>query len=182
MDGQTRKLVIGVMGGADVGAEVCALALELGKRIAERGWVLLNGGRDAGVMAASSKGAKQSGGTVIGILPDRDVSRASPDLDYAIVTGMGDARNLINVLSSDLIIACPGGAGTMSEVALGLKCGKRVILLGWNAGGAFEEFRVSGLLTRASDPDDAIRQAAEVLDQRGRDDPPDAHPPRSRKL
>ena len=65
----------------------------------------------------SAAGASQAKGKVIGILPGPDASRASPDLDYAIVTGMGDARNLINVLSSAVIIACPGGAGTLSEVA-----------------------------------------------------------------
>ena len=154
----TRKPVVGVMGGADVGAEVCALARELGQRIAERGWVLLNGGRDAGVMRASAAGAHEAGGTVIGILPDSDTSRAAPDLDYAIVTGMGDARNLINVLSSDVVIACPGGAGTLSEVALALKNNKRVILLGWNTGDAFAAFRQSGLLTM-------VHTAAEAIDE-----------------
>ncbi len=163
----TRKPVVGVMGGADVGAEVCALARELGKLIAERGWVLLNGGRDAGVMRASSAGAREAGGTVIGILPDADTSRAAPDLDYAIVTGMGDARNLINVLSSDVVIACPGGAGTLSEVALALKNGKRVILLDWDIGAAFGEFRRSGLLTTAQNPGDALAQAEAALPRTG---------------
>ncbi len=168
MGARKRKPVIGVMGGADVGAEVCALARELGKLIAERGWVLLNGGRDAGVMRASAAGAREAGGTVIGILPDADASRAAPDLDYAIVTGMGDARNLINVLSSDVVIACPGGAGTLSEVALALKSGKRVILLGWDAGAAFEGFLRSGLLTTTEDTGDALAQVAEALPQPGR--------------
>ncbi len=158
-----RKPVIGVMGGGDVGEDVFALARELGSLIARRGWVLLNGGRDAGVMAASAAGAKEAGGTVIGVLPDGDASRASPDLDHAIVTGMGDARNLINVLSSDVVIACPGAAGTMSEVALALKNGKRVILVGWNAGAAFADFRQGGSLTTAIDPADAIEQAAKIL-------------------
>ncbi len=163
----TRKPVVGVMGGANVGAEVCALARELGRRIAERGWVLLNGGRDAGVMRASAAGAREAGGTVIGILPDADTLRASPDLDYAIVTGMGDARNLINVLTCDIVIACRGGAGTLSEVALALKHGKRVILLGWEAGAAFEAFRRSGLLTTAKDAGDALAQAEEALSRTG---------------
>lgn len=158
-----RKPVIGVMGGADVSAEVCTLARELGKQIAERGWVLLNGGRDAGVMRASAAGAGEAGGTVIGILPDADASRAAPDLTYAIVTGMGDARNLINVLSSDVVIACPGGAGTLSEVALALKNGKRVILLGWDGGEVFGEFRREGLLTTAESPKEAMAQAAKAL-------------------
>ena len=163
----TRKPVVGVMGGAEVGAEVCALARELGKRIAEHGWVLLNGGRDAGVMRASAVGAHEAGGTVIGILPDADTSRAAPDLDYAIVTGMGDARNLINVLSSDVVIACPGGAGTLSEVALALKNNKRVILLGWNTGNAFAAFRQSGLLTMVHTAAEAIEEVSASVEPRG---------------
>lgn len=158
-----RKPVIGVMGGGSVGEDVCALARDLGALIAGRGWVLLNGGRNAGVMAASAAGARGAGGVVIGILPDPDTSRASPDLDYAIATGMGDARNLINVLSSDAIIACPGGAGTLSEVALALKNRKRVILLGWDVGEIFDKSRRSGLLTVARDPADAVQQAANVV-------------------
>ncbi len=163
----TRKTVVGVMGGADAGAEVCALARELGRRIAERGWVLLNGGRDAGVMRASAAGAHEVGGTVIGILPDADTSRAAPGLDFAIVTGMGDARNLINVLSSDVVIACPGGAGTLSEVALALKSGRRVILLGWDAGDAFLDCRQSGLLTTVHKAAEAIEEVSASVKTRG---------------
>jgi len=42
---------------------------------------------------------------------------------------MGSARNYINVLTSDVIVACgAGGAGTASEIALALKSGKFVVL------------------------------------------------------
>ena len=124
------KPVVGVMGGASVTEPVLRAAHELGARIARKGWVLLNGGRDEGVMAASARGAREAGGCVVGILPGRDRRGASPDLTVAIVTGMGDARNVINVLSSDVLIALEGGAGTLSEIALALKSGRPVILLG----------------------------------------------------
>ena len=42
---------------------------------------------------------------------------------------MGSARNNINVLSSDVVIACGMGAGTASEIALALKAKKCVVLL-----------------------------------------------------
>jgi len=159
-----RRAVVGVMGGGDADPGVCRMARELGSLIAARGWVLLNGGRNTGVMAASARGAKEAGGTVIGVLPDRDASAASPDLDYAIVTGLGDARNVINVLSSDVVIACPGGAGTLSEVALALKSGKPVILLGFDAGPALEPYRTSGQLRSADSPAEAVALAAHLLD------------------
>lgn len=50
-------------------------------------------------------------------------------VDIAIITGMGNARNNINVLSSHVVIACGMGAGTAAEVALAVKAGKPVILL-----------------------------------------------------
>ena len=158
-----RKPVVGVMGGGQVDDDVLDLARQLGAGIAQRGWVLLNGGRNAGVMAASARGAKQVGGTVVGVLPDRDARQASPDLDVAIVTGLGDARNVINVLSSDVVIACPGGAGTLSEVALALKNGKPVILLGFEPGPALEAYRQTGQLLTAGDPADAVEKAAALL-------------------
>ena len=66
---------------------------------------------------------------MVGVLPhasDRDISDA---VDIAIMTGMGSARNNINVLSSDVVIACGMGAGTASEVALALKANKPIVLL-----------------------------------------------------
>ena len=142
------------------------MAKELGALIAKRGWVLLNGGRNQGVMQASAAGAKDAGGTVIGILPDRSTEQASPHLDIAVVTGLGDGRNLLNVLSSDVVIACPGGWGTMSEITLALKNEKPVILLGRGEGPAFEESRRSGQVFVASTPAEAVEHTAAVLAKR----------------
>ncbi len=157
-----RKSVIGVMGGAKVSEAESNMARELGALIAQRGWVLLNGGRGTGVMAASARGAKENGGTVIGILPDRDTHHASPDLDFAIVTGAGDGRNLFNVLSSDVVIACPGSLGTLSEITLALKNDKPVILLGRDVT-PFEQFRTDGRLFVADTPQRAVELAGELL-------------------
>lgn len=159
-----RKPVIGVMGGSKASAAVYAQAKKLGSLIAQRGWVLLNGGRNQGVMAASAEGARQAGGTVIGILPDSTDSRASPHLDFAIMTDMGDGRNLLNVLSSDVVIACSGKLGTLSEVVLALKRDKRVILLGWElTDPQFNQFIKTGLLTFAATPEEAVDLAAKEL-------------------
>ena len=160
-----RQPVIGVMGGSKVSQEVESMAEQLGSLIASHGWILLNGGRDSGVMAASARGAKQAGGTVIGILPDKTTRRASPNLDIAIVTGMGDGRNLINVLSSDVVIACPGSLGTMSEVTLGLNANKPVILLGWEGWPELERGRRRGKLLRASTAAQAVEQAATIVEE-----------------
>jgi len=126
-----RRAIIGVMGGGEASPETASLARALGQAIADEGWILLSGGRNAGVMTAVSQGAAESGGVVVGILPDRDLQRASPHLTIPIRTGLGDGRNIINILSSDMVVALPGGAGTLSEISLALKNGKSLLLLGW---------------------------------------------------
>jgi uncharacterized protein (TIGR00725 family) len=105
-------------------------AFALGSAIADQGWIVLTGGRNRGVMDAASKGAKASGGLTVGILPTKNRRTTSAAVDIAILTDMGSARNYINVLTSEVIVACgEGGAGTVSEIALALKAGKFVVLL-----------------------------------------------------
>ena len=124
-----RRPVVGVMGSAEAAPRYVALARELGRELASRGWVVLTGGRDAGVMAAAAAGAREIAGSLtVGILPDD--RPAGPDIDLAIRTGLGNARNAVNVLTSAVVIACGvEGPGTASEVALALKAGRPTILL-----------------------------------------------------
>jgi len=125
------RYVVGVMGPAKARKKDVENARILGELIARREWVLLTGGRDVGVMHAANQGAKKVPRSLtVGVLPStRD--RVSKYVDVAIITEMGNARNNICVLSSQVIVACGlGGSGTVSEVALALKAGKEVILLG----------------------------------------------------
>lgn len=124
-----RRVLIGVIGPADASMDEAANAEELGCLVAERGWVVLSGGRNAGVMAAVNRGAGRVGGLTVGLLPDEQ-GGASPDVDVVIRTGLGSARNNVIALSADVLVACGAGAGTTSEIALGIKAGKPVILLG----------------------------------------------------
>ncbi|MBF2065606.1 MAG: TIGR00725 family protein [Calothrix sp. C42_A2020_038] len=125
-----RKIIIGVMGPGEKATLIdIENAYQLGKRIAEQGWVLLTGGRNVGVMEAAVQGAKQNNGLTIGILPGKNSQGVSEALDIVIFTDMNNARNNINVLSSDVVVACGMGLGTASEVALALKSQKPVILL-----------------------------------------------------
>ncbi len=158
-----RKPVVGVMGGSKATPSVCEMAKRLGTLIAENDWILLNGGRNMGVMAASAAGAKEAKGLVIGILPDTTTTKAAPDLDIAVVTGMGDARNVINVMSSDIVIACPGELGTLSEIVLALKHDKHVILLGVEPGSELTKHARRGRLILADSPEEAVKLAAVVL-------------------
>ncbi|HEY3402784.1 MAG TPA: hypothetical protein VGK59_05310, partial [Ohtaekwangia sp.] len=105
------------------------IAFELGRQIAKQGWIVLTGGRSFGIMDAAMKGACDANGLTIGILPDSNDKNASENAQIRIVTGMGSARNLINVLSSNIIVVLGMAAGTASEVALAIKSNKKVILL-----------------------------------------------------
>lgn len=124
------KTIIGVMGpGNNASPKELQLATELGKLIANEGWILLTGGRNVGVMNAASKGAREADGLTLGILPFKDKSGASKHVDIAVCTGMDSARNNINILTSDVVVACGRGAGTTSEIMLALKAGKPLVLL-----------------------------------------------------
>ncbi|BAY94519.1 MULTISPECIES: SLOG cluster 4 domain-containing protein [unclassified Tolypothrix] len=125
-----RKIIVGVMGpGEKATASDLQNAYELGSLIAQEGWILLTGGRNTGVMDAANKGAKSANGLTLGILPRYKQDSISDGVDIAIFTDMGNARNNINVLSSNVIIACGMGAGTASEIALAVKANQPVILL-----------------------------------------------------
>ena len=93
------------------------------------------GGRGGGREAAC-RGARQAGGTTIGILPGAERSAANPYVEIAIPTGLGEARNALVVRAADALIAIGGAYGTLSEIALALKAGKRVAGLGtWDIDG-----------------------------------------------
>lgn len=160
-----RKIIIGVMGPGEGATDVdLANASRLGQLIATEGWVLLTGGRNTGVMDAASRGAKAAGGLTVGILPGNNLKGVSEAVDIAIVTDMGNARNNINVLSADLVIACGMGTGTVSEIALALKNGKKVVLLDQNSN--FQHFCQNICPDRvflANSPEEAIELVKKLL-------------------
>ena len=162
-----RAWIIGVMGpGDDASQRDIEAAEALGRMIAARGWITLSGGRDTGVMAAVTRGAAETGGLTVGILPGEDAHQCAPLLHLPIPTGMGNARNNINVLASDLLIAVAfrPGAGTVSEIALALKAGKPLILLGDDpATTAFFQRLAGGNVHLAANVDQAMAIAEQAL-------------------
>jgi uncharacterized protein (TIGR00725 family) len=112
-----------------------AAAESVGRALGARGVVLVCGGL-GGVMEAACRGAKEAGGTTVGILPGLERSDANEYVDVAVATGLGEARNALVVRAADAVIAVGGGYGTLSEIALALKAGKRVVGLGsWDVEG-----------------------------------------------
>ncbi|MGB7061572.1 MAG: TIGR00725 family protein [Candidatus Zixiibacteriota bacterium] len=145
-----ENVFIGVIGAGDCSEEICEQAEKVGERIAQAGAVLVCGGL-GGVMEAAAKGAKSQSGITVGILPGVDKAQANPHIDFPIVTGLGEGRNLLVVRNSDVLIAFPGKFGTLSEIAFALKIGKPVVGLStWN---------VSGEIIKAGNAQEAVSMA-----------------------
>src|SRR5918912_4461723 len=140
---------VAVCGQSQLDQKVEALAEEVGRRLGEAGAVVLCGGF-TGVMEAASKGAASAGATVVGVLPGEDRAGANEYLTVALATGLGQARNAVIATAADSVIAIGGGWGTLSEIALARRLGRRVIGL--------ETWQVEGLET-VIDAAEAVRLA-----------------------
>jgi len=149
------------------------IAEEMGRLIAENGYSLVTGGRQ-GVMAAASKGARSvtprsETARVIGILPGTNKKDGNSFIDYVIPTGIGWARNQVVVLSSDIVIAIGGGAGTLSEMAYAWVYNKPVLAFdikqGWStklAGEKIDDKR-NDFIIKVSSPEEAIRVINDIF-------------------
>lgn len=135
-----RLPIVGVMGSGSAPHE--ERAAEVGSWLATEGVHLLTGG-GGGVMESVSRAFSENlgrrGGVILGVLPGSPEAPAgypNPWVEIAIRTHLpvsGErgtealSRNHINVLSSDVIIALPGSAGTSSEVRLACAYGRPVV-------------------------------------------------------
>jgi len=159
-----RRAIIAVVGGgngtAPRGSVARKLAERVGQEVARRGPILLCGG-GAGVMEAAAVAAHRISGCMVGIMKEAS-GGAKKHLRYMVWTGLGDARNFVNAAAADAMIALEGGPGTLSEVALALKLGKKVACLNsW-------QFLPSGFpVTHHTDAAEAV---AWVLQQIGADE------------
>jgi uncharacterized protein (TIGR00725 family) len=132
MSGQppgTRPPRIALCAPGEASDEELLHAGAVGRLLAERGCTLVCGGL-GGAMAAACRGAQEAGGVTIGIIPGYEDRAANPWVDHVICTGLGQARNTLVAATGQALIAVGGGWGTLSEIALGLRLARPVILLG----------------------------------------------------
>ncbi len=131
----SRPLLITIIGKSakhehdPVPPEALAAAERVGRLVAERGAVIVSGGL-SGVMEAVSKGAKEAGGLVIGILPGFDKKDANAYVDVALTTGMGWMRNTLTVRAADAVIMISGGIGTLNELTVAYEDKPTIVLEG----------------------------------------------------
>jgi len=126
---------IAIVGGGEATEIECGSAEQAGALLAERGAVLVTGGR-GGVMEAACRGARSAGGLTVGILPGEDRAEGNQWLSVALPTGLGELRNGLIVRAADCLLAIGGSYGTLSEVALALRTRVPVVGLGtWEIDG-----------------------------------------------
>jgi len=149
-------MLIAVIGDGRCSEQVAALAEAVGRELARRGAVLICGGL-GGVMEAACRGAKAAGGLTVGILPGTSHREANPYVDVPIVTGMGEARNVLVVQSAQAVIAVHGEYGTLSEIAHALKLGIPVI--GLNTWHLQQNGQERQDIVRAASAEEAVERA-----------------------
>jgi uncharacterized protein (TIGR00725 family) len=119
-------MIVAVIGGGRCSKEITQIAENVGRELGKREVTLVCGGL-GGVMEAACRGAREAGGQTIGILPGFSRRDANPYVDIPVVTGLGEARNVIVVRTAQAVIAVDGEYGTLSEIAYALKLGIPVI-------------------------------------------------------
>ncbi len=112
---------VGVFCGSSMGTRVAYRdgARELGELIVNKGWRLIYGGANVGLMKILADTVLDGGGEVTGIMPRMLVEKevAHPGLTrMIIVESMSERKNLM-VSLCDSFIAMPGGFGTLDELA-----------------------------------------------------------------
>lgn len=115
-----RPFSVCVFCGSRVGkrAEFAAMAEALGRAMGERGWRLVYGGGEVGLMGITATAVMRSGGQVLGIIPqhlDR-VEIAKRDISELVVTRTMYDRKERMIDASDAFVCLPGGLGTLDEL------------------------------------------------------------------
>jgi uncharacterized protein (TIGR00725 family) len=158
-------MIIAVIGNSSCSPQEAKLAENVGQLLAQQGVTVICGGL-GGVMEAVCRGAKSKGGSTVGVLPGEDSSAANPWVDIPLVTGLGEARNVVIVKSAQAVIAIGGGYGTLSEIAYALK--RNVPVIGLNTWSLSRNGREDHSITRVQSPAEAV-DAAISLSKRDKD-------------
>jgi uncharacterized protein (TIGR00725 family) len=152
-----QKKIVSVIGGRRCTTEVEQIAHNLGKKLAKVADILASGGL-GGTMEAVCSGFKAGGGVTLGILPSYDKNDANKFVDIAIPTGMGLARNVLVVKAADVVVALPGEAGTLSEIAYCIQFGIPVI--------SFKSWDIPGVI-KVNTVEEAVKKVKNIIKTHG---------------
>jgi uncharacterized protein (TIGR00730 family) len=152
-------------------------ATEMGRGLALRGWRLVYGAGDVGLMGTVARAAQAEGGDTFGVIPAHLLARevGKTDLTRYVVTETMHERKKVMFMNSDAVVVLPGGAGSLDEffevltwAQLGLHA-KPIVLLNtegyWDKLGelmdhvvaeGFADPSLLDFITFAGEPDDAF--------------------------
>lgn len=150
--------------------EMYAAAEKIGKLLAQRGAIIVNGGK-GGVMESVSRGAKSAGGIVVAEIAGLGRGESNDFVDVEIITGDLAFRGPSQLIAmSDVVIALGGGAGTLQEICVAYRMKKPIVLLtgfgGWTDrlmdGQCLDERKLIKF-TIAETPDKAVKAAFNMI-------------------
>ena len=161
--GRETRRIVSVIGTSTATPELYQLARETGRLLAERGCVVVCGGR-GGVMEGGCLGVREGGGLSIGLLPgSRDArGEANPYVDLPLATGLGEVRNVAVVSAGCAVISIGGAYGTLSELGFAMRQGKRVV--GLDTWRIRDEKDQPAAMLEAHTPLEAVELALEELE------------------
>lgn len=156
--------LIAVIGGSTPSDDSLAMAEQVGRLLADQGMGVVCGGL-SGIMEAVCRGARESGGLTVGILPTSRAEDANPYVQIVVLTGIGIARNPVVVRSGKAVIAIDGSYGTLTEIAFALTEDIPVIALdSWEiAIGGQNETKIH----RVKSPEGAVEMALKLARSAG---------------
>lgn len=93
-------------------------ARAVGQSIGERGWQLVYGGGNVGLMGEVADATLRAGGRVIGVIPERLVQKevGHRGLTELHVVGSMHERKRLMAEKAQAFVALPGGIGTLEEL------------------------------------------------------------------
>ncbi len=93
-------------------------AQAMGHGIATKGWRLVYGAGDVGLMGTVARSAQDAGGDTFGVIPAHLVAWevGKTDLTRYIVTETMHERKKVMFMNSDALVVLPGGAGSLDEM------------------------------------------------------------------
>lgn len=95
-----------------------AAAEELGRELVARGWGLVYGGGNSGLMGTVARETKNAGGRVVGVIPEfmKSLELAFDEADELVTVVTMRERKLLMETRADAFVALPGGFGTLEEI------------------------------------------------------------------
>ena len=103
---------------SNIDTDFFSLTRELGTWIGQKGHTLVFGGCNMGLMECIAQSVHEAGGSTIGVVPQviEKGGKVSEFVDVNIACDNLSDRKDLMLLQSDVLIALPGGIGTLDEI------------------------------------------------------------------